>query len=118
VDIQIETLRLEFNQSTLKLSGKLAFEKPQDKVGPHLTSAHDTVVEQGTGLTLDLSDLEFVNSSGIMVIMNCVQLLKSLPDEKKYRLLIVYSHKHPWQRSRFVHTLQMFAPNHVEIREA
>ncbi len=92
--IEGEEYSIAYEDSVIKISGKLSlmleeYEKMED--------FFEKVVEPGPSeLTLDIRDLEYLNSSGIKTI--CVGLILEAADIDGLKMKIIGSEHHTWQK--------------------
>ncbi len=74
----------------------------------------EAVAQKVTEVVLDLTQLEFLNSSGIKHFVTWLQVASDLPEDAGYRIRIVGSATFIWQRRCF-ETLRCFAPRLVSV---
>jgi hypothetical protein len=85
---------------TFYISGSVNLSNPSELMGPYILKLHNKAVESGIKkITLDITNLSFLNSSGIREIVNWILLLNNMPEEKKYAIHIKYNSRHQWQES-------------------
>lgn len=90
MEIVAKKYRLTYEVETAKVSchGSL-FLNGHKEYEPLLGFLKETVDQQSTNLTLDLRDLEFINSSGINTIMQFVTYIRdSKPTQFKFIVLV------------------------------
>ena len=80
-----------------------------------VTSLHQHLCEaNATAITVDLSQLEFMNATCFNVFVTWLGLVNDLPPEKRYKLQFVTSATIPWQK-RSLRTLWCFATDLVVV---
>jgi anti-anti-sigma factor len=80
-----------------------------------LVDAHGEAQRMGAKeVVVDLSQLDFLNSSGIKHLVSWLGKVTQLPEESRYRIRLLSSAMIPWQR-RSLAALQYFAPNLLTI---
>ncbi|MBN2444768.1 MAG: hypothetical protein JXJ04_25655 [Spirochaetales bacterium] len=95
-----EDLQMIVHGTTLSISGSVSMSNPAEILEPYIIKLHNKLVEEGIKrITLDLTRLAFLNSSGIREIVNWILLVNALPAEKRYAVHIKYSSKYLWQES-------------------
>ena len=98
--IKNEDLQMNVRGTTFSISGCVSMNNPADILEPYILELHNKLVDEGIKrITLDLTRLAFLNSSGIREIVNWILLVNSLPAEKRYAVHIKYSAKYLWQES-------------------
>ena len=67
---------------------------------PFLNEVHASIVDNNIkDITVDITDLRFLNSAGIRELVDWVMKLNSLEDDKKYKIKFLCSSEHKWQES-------------------
>lgn len=106
-------VKLEVKGNILYISGNIISETPGVFMAPFLRSLHENIVKNGLKtITLNVTELTFLNSSGIRELVDWILLLEELPAEKQYSINIIYNSRHLWQESS-VSTLVYLNPNLV-----
>ncbi len=67
-----------------------------------------------TEVVVDLTRLEFLNSSGLKHFVSWLSSVGSLPDGTSYRIRLISSSTVPWQR-RSISALRNFAPKLLTV---
>ena len=94
------------------MSGSVEARDPAALFDPYWSGLDEAVRALGlTQVELDLSRLDFMNSSGILTLVRWVMKLKARPD---YELLIRYDDELTWQRTN-VPVLTKLAPAVVRM---
>lgn len=86
-----------------------------DALGRVLDATHDEAVRlEAKEVVMNLTQLEFLNSSGVKHFVNWLRRASELGEGKGYRIRLVSSPLVPWQR-RGLEALRCFAPQRVTI---
>ncbi|MFO0625879.1 MAG: hypothetical protein U0325_09715 [Polyangiales bacterium] len=85
---------------TLAFAGEIASRDPVAEVGPHLRGVHDAAAGGGD-LTVDVTALTFVNSSGLRLFLDWVGWIAAEPEARRYRLRFRARRDVTWQRAAF-----------------
>lgn len=85
---------------TLSLHGQIASRDPVAELGPHFRAVHDAAAGGGD-VTLDLTALTFVNSSGLRLFIDWIGWILSEPDARRYRLRVRTKKGVTWQAAAF-----------------
>lgn len=98
--VKTENLQMSVIGTTLSISGNVSMSNPAEILEPYILKLHTKLVDEGIKkITVDLTRLAFLNSSGIREIVNWILLVNALPAEKRYAVHIKYSSKYLWQES-------------------
>ena len=99
----------------VKLSGALTLRNPSELLRPVFHSLHEAALSDGLDkVFVDLSDLSFVNSSGIRVFVDWVLWLREESPTRRYSLTFRSASDHAWQRASLP-VLQSLAPAWVHV---
>lgn len=91
---------LEMKDTSLKISGNITSPNPNDFIDPFLSNMHKQIIDRGVKeITMDVTQLSFLNSAGIRCLVDWILLLEELPEDQQYTVNIIYSSKHLWQES-------------------
>lgn len=108
------TPEYEPGQLTVKLAGEGNLDAI-DAIKTILTGAHAEAQRLAVKeVVVDLTELEFLNSSGIKHFVSWLREASLLPAEGAYAIRLVSSPLVPWQR-RSLNALQCFAPKLLTI---
>jgi len=78
------------------MRGELTVRDPVSAVSPYLRRLHD-LMGGGGKLTIDVTELVFVNSSGLRIFLDWIAWISAEPTERRYRLEIRTNPKIMWQ---------------------
>ncbi|MBE9142632.1 slr1659 superfamily regulator [Planktothrix mougeotii] len=95
----------ESSTNTITLSGSLRLSGLED-TNPVIKLLNDILLEEPTLITLDLQELEFLNSSGINMLSKFVIKVRQ---KKEMGLIILASNTIPWQ-GKSLKNLQRLMP--------
>ena len=99
---------------TLELSGKITSRDPGSELGPFFRAAHEAAKADGlTQFNVDVSGLDFVNSSSIRLFVDWATWLKA-EGAPSYVLKFVTNRTTTWQRTSFV-ALKALAKDVVSV---
>ena len=94
MNIEREGYKLTYETGVIKISGKLSIMLEEYE---EIERFFDEIVESNpAALTLDLKELEYLNSSGIKTI--CVNLLLEADEIEDFRMKILCSKQYTWQK--------------------
>jgi hypothetical protein len=103
-------------QGKLTLKGNIATRDPAGEIAPFLRRIHDVAVtEKQRVFTVDVTGLEFVNSSAIRLFIDWVTWIRSEKAENQYKFVIVMDPQVTWQKTSLV-VLKSLAPQVVELK--
>jgi hypothetical protein len=95
------------------MSGAVEMRDPGGVLNPYWTRVDDEVRARGLKrVEVDLRDLNFMNSSGILTLVRWITKAKTHPPAESYQLVLMYDHNVTWQRTS-IPTLAKLAPNVV-----
>jgi hypothetical protein len=115
VDTLTITPRLNGDTLHISMAGAVEMRDPGDVLNPYWTLIDEEAVRRNVKVVeLDVRDLNFMNSSGILTLVRWITRCKS--HENGYRLVLQYDRNVTWQRSSMP-TLAKLAPNVVVSAE-
>ena len=101
----------------LVMAGAVEMRDPGGVLNPYWTRVDDTArAQQMKRVEVDLRDLNFMNSSGILTLVRWITRAKGHPAGAGYTLVLQYDRNVTWQRTS-VPTLAKLAPNVVVAAE-
>jgi hypothetical protein len=115
VPLTVESLsivpRLDGDTLRIAMSGAVEMRDPGDALNPYWTLIDEEARRRNVKVVeLDVQDLNFMNSSGILTLVRWITRCKSTPG--CYRLVLRYDRNVTWQRAS-IPTLAKLAPNVV-----
>jgi hypothetical protein len=101
----------------LRMSGSVEMRDPGEVLNPYWTSIDEQARARGLKrVELDLRDVNFMNSSGILTLVRWITKAKAHAPESAYQLVLQYDRNVTWQRSS-IPTLAKLAPKIVTAAE-
>jgi hypothetical protein len=102
---------------TLRMSG-VADYGAVDSLEQLLDDVHDECVRARiTQTSVDLRQLEFMNSSCFKCLVSWITVLQELPAASQYKVTFVSNPQMHWQK-RSLHSLQCFAETLITVQES
>jgi hypothetical protein len=119
VPLSVDTLsivpRLDGDTVRVAMAGAVEMRDPGDVLNPYWTLIDEEARRRDLKIVeLDVRDLNFMNSSGILTLVRWITRCKSHGDG--YRLVLLYDRNVTWQRAS-IPTLAKLAPNMVVSAE-
>jgi hypothetical protein len=119
VPLTVDTLaivpRLNGDTLHIAMSGAVEMRDPGDVLNPYWTLIDEEARRRNLKLVeLDVRDLNFMNSSGILTLVRWITRCKT--HDQSYRLVLQYDRNVTWQRAS-IPTLAKLAPNVVVSAE-
>ena len=111
------SIKIEDYENTIQISffGEIDMQDPESLFLPYFENIHQKIVDDCINeVVLNFQNLNFLNSSGIKVIIKWIQIALILPEEKKYKFKILASSKVPWQANS-LKLLSMLSQKLIEI---
>jgi hypothetical protein len=97
----------------VKVSGAVEMRDPGDLLNPYWTGLDEEVRARGIKrVEVDLRDVSFMNSSGILTLVRWITKAKAHAPEAAYQLVLQYDRNVTWQRTS-IPTLAKLAPKVV-----
>lgn len=101
------------NGLQLAVSGAIEMRDPGDVLNPYWNMIDEEVRRRKLKrVEVDMRDLSFMNSSGILTLVRWITKAKSHPSADSYQLVLKYDRNVTWQRTS-IPTLAKLAPNIV-----
>jgi hypothetical protein len=98
--------------------GTISTVNPAVVLNPFVDAIHAHAVESAAKeLRVDLTGLEFCNSSGFKAFIHWIEKIQQLPEAKKYKLRFLSSKERRWQRASLL-ALSCYGVNLVVIEGA
>jgi hypothetical protein len=120
---QVEPLVLEGVEITVQrdvvcMKGVLSMRSPSETVTPFLRRIHLATIDAGLkNLTVDLTQLRFMNSSSIRSLVDWVEWIRKEPDAKRYRLTFLTKPDVTWQQTTLA-AIRAFGGDHVAVQNS
>ncbi len=113
VDTLTVTPKLDGDVLRVLMTGAVEMRDPGGVLNPFWSRIDDELKARGIKrVEVDLRDLNFMNSSGILTLVRWITKAKSHPAEDAYQLVLQYDRNVTWQRTS-IPTLAKHAPNVV-----
>ena len=104
--------RVESGMLQVKVAGAVEMREPGDVLNPYWIALDQEALSRHINrVEVDLRDLNFMNSSGILTLVRWITRCKS-HGSNGYRIVLQYDHNVTWQRAS-IPTLAKLAPNMV-----
>ncbi len=114
MEIKAEEYRISYNTSTTTISCQGAFRlNGTEEYAPIVQLLNDAVDQEPTTLTLNLRELEFLNSSGISVLSKFVIRVRR---KQNIHMVIQGSIEIPWQEKSLKNLQRMMPSMQLEFR--
>ena len=100
-------------ENKLSLRGLLALRDPSEVVGGYFKKVHAAAEASGVAqVIIDVTELQFMNSSAIRVFIDWVQWVKG--SKSPYKMRFITDRTITWQRSTFS-AVQALGTGHVSV---
>jgi hypothetical protein len=97
------------------LRGTISTVNPASVLNPFVDAVHAHVLENAAQeIRVDLTQLEFCNSSGFKSFIHWIERIQTTPEPKRYRLRFLSSKERKWQRTSLL-ALSCYGVNIVAI---
>jgi hypothetical protein len=107
---------LEGKTMRVLVKGAVEMRDPGELLNPYWTALDDDASAKNVErVELDLRDVTFMNSSGLLTLVRWITKLKARPGQT-YRLVLQYDRNVTWQRTS-IPTLAKLAPATVQTAE-
>jgi hypothetical protein len=95
--------------------GTISTVNPAIVLNPFVDAVHQHVLDAGTKeVRVDLTHLEFCNSSGFKSFIHWIERIQQTPEPKRYRLRFLSTKERKWQRTSLL-ALSCYGINIVAI---
>jgi hypothetical protein len=93
-------IEMKADGTTIIFAGSINHPRPQVFMEPFIEDVHNSILKNNIKeINLDITELRFLNSSGIREIVDWVLKMSKLPDDQKYKINFICSRQHKWQES-------------------
>jgi hypothetical protein len=107
-------LEMSFENNILDIRGSIDFQEPEKIIGSYFRKIHNHVVEKGMkDIKINITNLSFLNSSGIKEFVEWIMNIESLENEKKYSITFLTNSEFLWQESS-ISTLMHLSPDNIK----
>ena len=104
---------IEDDVMRVRMSGAVEMRDPGELLTPYWNKLDEITRERALRrVEVDMRDLSFMNSSGILTLVRWITKAKGHPKENAYRLVLQYDRNVTWQRTS-IPTLAKLAPEVV-----
>jgi hypothetical protein len=104
---------IEGDVMRVKMSGAVEMRDPGELLTPYWNKLDEKARERSLHrVEVDMRDLNFMNSSGILTLVRWITKAKTHPRENAYQLVLQYDRNVTWQRTS-IPTLAKLAPDVV-----
>ena len=115
VKIQVNALENDAEGIHLAIQGDIDMEDPSLEITPYLLEIHGHIVQGGKkNVSLDFTELGFMNSSGIRSFVTWFMKLNELDEERMYKIKLIYDKSVTWQDSS-IPVLQKLQPDNITV---
>ena len=112
----LDGVEIMVQDDAVRFKGVISLRSPGETVTPFLRKVHDAVIEAGVkSLTVDLTELRFMNSSSIRSLVDWVEWIRGEPESKQYVLHFVTKPDILWHSTTMT-AIQSFGGKHVVVR--
>ena len=93
-------IEMKAEGNVISFSGSINHPRPQVFMEPFIEEVHDSILKNNIKeVDLNITQLRFLNSSGIREIVDWVLKMSKLPEDQKYKINFICSREHKWQES-------------------
>jgi len=93
-------VELKASGTTVTISGSINHPKPGMFMEPFIDEVHNSIVANGIkAISVDITNLRFLNSAGIREFVDWVMKLNELDVAKRYSIKFLCNAEHKWQES-------------------
>ena len=93
-------VEIKFNNDTLVIAGSIDNRDPGKYLNPYFSQLHNDIVDSGIKeIKVDLTQLTFLNSSGIKEFVEWIMKIEQLQENKQYNLVFLTNSELLWQES-------------------
>ncbi|AFG36214.1 hypothetical protein [Spirochaeta africana] len=115
--VKVDRLQIDVQDSPVGLvfTGDIDMEDPSTVLDPFFSKVHEGMTAGGIGeIQVDMTSLNFLNSSGIKAISKWIMQLGTTSDDKKYVIKLKHNPEITWQATSLP-TLTYLVPGAVEV---
>lgn len=112
-EVKDKGILLKVENDRVYIIGNIESRQPGDFMTHFFSELHNMLVDKAIGLIeVDITQLKFLNSSGIKELAKWIMNLNSLPDEKKYKIKFICDKNLVWQDTSIA-TLTFLNPENI-----
>jgi hypothetical protein len=112
----LDGVEITAQRDVVAMKGVLSMRSPSETVTPFLRRVHMAATEAGLKkLTVDMTELRFMNSSSIRSLVDWVEWIRKEPEARQYRLLFVTKPDVTWQQTT-MSAIRAFGGEHVSVQ--
>ena len=102
----------------LRFTGNIDMRDPSSVLSPYYEQVHtEATANKMPEVRLDLRNLTYLNSSGILTLVKWIKRLQDTPADQRYKFHIIYSNDITWQRISIL-TISKMAGDVVQVSKA
>jgi len=91
---------LKAEGETVTISGNIEIQEPGRIMSPFFKAVHEGILSNNIkAVRVDITKLDYLNSSGIKEIVDWVMKLDELPENKKYQIKFICNPNALWQET-------------------
>lgn len=110
-----EDVSIEVVENRIIISGNIEYTDPTINLDPYFNKIHESALKNKTEqLIIDLTNLNYINSSGITIFVKWIINLQQLPDNEKYSMQFICNPDQKWQKQSIT-MLAKTAPKIISI---
>lgn len=110
-----EDVSIQIKENSIIISGNIEYTDPSTNLEPFFEKIHQSALKNNLKLiNIDLTDLNYINSSGITIFVKWIINLQQLPESQKYSLKFICNPEHKWQQQSIT-MLAKTAPRIISI---
>jgi len=112
----MEGIEITAQKDSVCMKGVLSMRSPSETVTPFLRRVHMAAVDGGVKkVTVDLTELRFMNSSSIRSLVDWVEWIRKEPESRRYRLVFITKPEVTWQQTTLA-AIRAFGGEHVAVQ--
>lgn len=112
----LDGVEITVERDVVAMKGVLSMRSPSETVTPFLRRVHLAAADAGVKkLTVDMTELRFMNSSSIRSLVDWVEWIRKEPDARRYRLVFVTKPEVTWQQTT-MSAIRAFGGEHVTVQ--
>ncbi len=102
----------------MKIAGSIEMQNPRSIISPYFDDVHNKILSSKIKLIeIDITELQFMNSSGIGTFIKWFVKIPPLTDEEKYQVKIIYNRNISWHTKGLAPLLSL-AKGQIDLVES